>query len=189
MCRIGGYQDFHGIGVANLVFGLGCMIFPDHSKHPLARLIDWLIDCLIAWFFDRSIDWLIDWLIDWVTEFFSICSRLRFRQHLQNFRPRNRDIRLSDSSRHNHRWTALPGRGHFAHDNRPSNRGKSHHSPADANYPHFLNLEHPDVPRGVCPQSTRRQWCIGRAVFTRRHRWQRHGHGSGGERHHWRESR
>jgi hypothetical protein len=33
MCRLGTHHDFHGIGVANLIFGLMCIILPDHALY------------------------------------------------------------------------------------------------------------------------------------------------------------
>lgn len=39
MCHIGSYHDFHGIGVANLIFGLLCIILPDHGKNHGATSI------------------------------------------------------------------------------------------------------------------------------------------------------
>lgn len=33
MCRSGSFHDFHGIGVANLIFGLLCILLPLHALH------------------------------------------------------------------------------------------------------------------------------------------------------------
>ncbi|GAU96552.1 hypothetical protein RvY_07982 [Ramazzottius varieornatus] len=38
MCRIGAYQDYHGIGVANIIFGLACIVLPDHSLYDTGSI-------------------------------------------------------------------------------------------------------------------------------------------------------
>ncbi|OQV13398.1 hypothetical protein BV898_12350 [Hypsibius exemplaris] len=33
MCRTGSHQDYHGLGMANLIFGIACTILPDHTAY------------------------------------------------------------------------------------------------------------------------------------------------------------